>query len=273
MASVLISAGLCHRIATLRTAYGLVSALVLVGSTLPDARGNGVVLADSVTEFSLTQGQDAWFYGIYDQTTHGPVYLPDQFRPFDVADGSANTWKASETLVPSPDPDGRDNRVFLNLNAEGGHPTGIDIDGQNRIVWAVRRYVSEIAGTLAVRFDARKINIANPNGGGITARIFVDGTPLLSQYIANMDGLGVQGTLNVPVSVGSRIDFAIDPLGVVSPRDGVYSPRADGSHFSAVITEVPESTGMTLSGLGWVSGWHVARRRQRQRRSAGQGES
>ncbi|MDA1179297.1 MAG: hypothetical protein O2931_10930, partial [Planctomycetota bacterium] len=102
------------------------------------------------------------------------------------------------------------------------------------------------------KFDVRKVNTTNENGGGITARIFREGNPVLTQFIANPDGIGVQGTLIVPVEIGSRIDFAIDPLGVVSPRDGVYSPRADGSHFSAIISEVPEPSSACLLGFGGV---------------------
>ena len=228
------------------TVTGMLCLWLCPGQTL---EAIGLEIANSINEFSLTQGQNGWTYGIFDQTAHGAAYGPDHFALFDVPDAPSNSWKASTTLVPAPSPDGRDNTFFLNINAVGGHPTGIDIDGQNRIVWAMRRYTSEAAGVMAIRFDAHKLNTVNPNGGGITARIFLEGQEILTQFIANDDGLGVQGTLTIPVVVGSRIDFAIDPLGVVSPRDGVYSPRADGSHFSAILEIVPEPTSATLAGL------------------------
>ncbi len=187
------------------------TAIVLIAVAAPHARAG--IIADSIADFSLVQGQDGWSYGFYDETDGAP-YNPAGFTQFDVANAPDNNWKASDALVPSPPGPGEENNTFLSINAVGGHPTGVDIDGQDRILWAIRRFQSSLAGPVSIAYDIHKLNTTNLNGGGITGRIFVDGVEKLTQFIANADGTGVQGVLTVPVSVGSLIDFVIDPLGV-----------------------------------------------------------
>lgn len=220
------------------------------------------VIANSVTEFSNVQGADNWTYGFFDNTSL-IGYQPGGFTQFDTFD--SNSWKASNTLVPSSGP-GIENNFFLNINAAGGHPTGTGILGQNRLLWAMRRYTSEVAGLIQIDFDLRKLNFTNSDAGGITGRIFVDGQSILDQFIANADGIGIQSSILVSVGVGSNIDFAIDSLGVRSTRDSdPRSPRADGSHFSAVIsqvTTVPEPSSACVV-LGLTAVLLVSRRRFR----------
>ena len=154
---------------------------------------------------------------------------------------------------------GDQNNDFLYLDQSGGHPTGIGPGAQDNIIWAVRRYQSEFTGLVDIAFDLRKLNIVNSGGGGITGRIFIDGVEVFTQFIENDDGGGVQNVLTRAVSVGSFIDFAIDPSGVLPKTggDGPLSARADGSHFSAVIlTHVPEPSGILLLGIGLLPlGW------------------
>ena len=78
----------------------------------------------------------------------------------------------------------------------------------------------------------RKENVFNNAGGGITGRIFVDGMQVFSELVDNFDDDPTVSIVNVDVMVGSFIDFAIDPTGVLpldtSRGDGIFSPRADG---------------------------------------------
>ena len=207
-----------------------------------------VPIADSTTEFSDVQGQDGWFYGFFNQgATPSTTYTSAAFEVFDSYNTANMRWEASDALV------GGQNNVFLSLSAEGGHPTGIGPSGQDRIIWAVRRYTSQVAGLIDISYDLRKENFMNPEGGGITGRIFVDGVELFTQLIGNLDSIGVQGVLTRSVSVGSVIDFAIDPKGTppLAGVDGIYSARADGTHFSATIQmSVPEPATFALMGLG-----------------------
>jgi hypothetical protein len=217
-------------------------------------------IADSMVEFSGVQGQDNWFYGFYNQgaaggSPHG--YTVGGFTAFDTF--VAGRWEASDAQV------GANNNDFLNLNAVGGHPNGLDL-GQDRLIWAVRRYQSEVAGLVDIAFDLRKINVSNSLGGGVTGRIFIDGVEVYTQFIENLDDLGVQGVLTANVSVGSFIDFAIDPTSNNPPGgQSPFSARADGSHFSATISPnaIPEPSTAMLLGAGCLAvvGWTSSRRR------------
>lgn len=81
------------------------------------------LLADSVAEFSTTQGQDNWEYGFFIKgPENGPAYTVaafEQFNNFVGTDATTGRWEASNAQV------GAQNNEFLSLNAEGGHPTGL----------------------------------------------------------------------------------------------------------------------------------------------------
>jgi hypothetical protein len=195
---------------------------------------HGAIVADSIAEFSNIQGQDNWTYGVFIAGTDPSALTPYTtagFQNFDNFDIAENNWLASSTLV------GARNNTFLNLGAEGGHPTGLGPGDQDTIIWTMRRYASEVDGLYDLNIDLKKTNVVNPSGGGITGRIFVNGTEVFTQIIANDDNVGVQLKLLVDLEVGSLIDFAIDPTGITptSGSDNIYSARADGSHFAAII--------------------------------------
>jgi PEP-CTERM motif len=224
-------------------------------------RASGAFIADSVTEFSSVQGQDGWFYGFYNQGAAGGLphgYTSGGFTQFDTF--NVARWEASDAQV------GANNNDFLTVNAVGGHPNGLDL-GQNSLIWGVRRYQSEVAGLVDIAIDLHKINVSEPRGGGVTGRIFIDGIEVWTQFIENLDGLGVQLVLTRNVSVGSLIDFAIDPTSNNPPvGQSPFSARADGSHFSAVISThaVPEPSTLAMLGTGCLAlvGWSFSIRRQ-----------
>lgn len=189
-------------------------------------------IADSIADFSNVQGQNRWYYGFFNQgPDNSTAYSPGSFQNFTTFGVvGAGVWGASDVQV------GSQNNVYLGLGSATGHPTGLKPpDEQDRIIWAVRRYVSEVAGDIDIALDLRKDN-TNPNGGGITGRVFVDGVEIYTQFVAATNGAGFQPTLVHNVALDSIIDFVIDPLGVAVNSDGPFSPRADGTRFSAVIS-------------------------------------
>jgi hypothetical protein len=233
------------------------------------SRVEAVPLANSVAEFSGVQGQDNWYYGFYNQGAAGGLphgYTSTGFTEFDTF--SAGLWRASVAQV------GLNNNIFLNVNPLGGHPNGLDL-GQNALIWAIRRYQSEVSGLVDIAFDLRKLNVTNPLGGGITGRIFIDGVEVWTQFIANFDGTGVQGVLTQNVLLGSFIDFAIDPTSNNPPLgQSAFSARADGSHFSATIatstiSTIPEPSSLALYGAGSLVllGWGFSTRIQQRKLS------
>ncbi len=222
---------------------------LLALSTLCAAQAWSGVIANSVADFSGVQGQGGLFYGFFNQTANG-AYSTANFVEF--ANFVGGVWRPSDAQV------GAQNNLFWNSSSQGGHPAGIGPSTQDAAIWAMRRFVSTVCGNIVIAYDLGKLNVSEPNGGGITGRIFLDGVPVFAQFIANLDGAGVQGVLNLSVDVGSKIHFAIDPLGVAGGSgDNPLSARADGSRFTAVIStaEVPEpTTGLlacaALAGFG-----------------------
>ena len=218
-------------------------------------------IANSISDFSNVQGQNGWFYGFFNQGVDGSTpYTTGAFENFTTYGVvGPDVWGASDAQV------GAQNNVYLGLGAATGHPTGLaPPDTQDRIIWAVRRYVSEIAGDIDIAIDLRKENV-NANGGGVTGRVFVDGVEVYTQFVGATDGVGFQTTLVHNVGLNSLIELAIDPLGVAINLDGIYSPRADGTFFSAVISPhvVPVAPSLALMLVGLVG--LVASRRPRAR--------
>ncbi len=223
--------------------------LVCVALSLVVSAAHAAPIASSITEFSSAQGQDGWYYGYFNQGPNGAVaYTTSAFETFDTFGVvTAATWGASDAAI------GAQNNDYIGLGSTSGHPTGLaPPDAQDSIIWAVRRYVSEVAGDIAIQLDLRKEN-PNPNGGGITGRVFIDGAEVYTRYVAATDITGFQTILVHNVAVDSLIDFAIDPLGVAINNDGIYSARADGTIFSAVISPyvvpVAPSFVLMLGGL------------------------
>ena len=229
--------------------------------TVMTAAAGAAPIADSSADFAAAQGAHGWTYGFFNAgAAPGLAYAPANFIAFDTFNPILARWEASDAQV------GANNNDFLSLNAAGGHPNGIGPAPQDSIIWAVRRYTSEVAGTLDLSYLLRKNNTANVNGRGITGHLFVDGNELLDQFIANADGVGVQGVLTIAVTVGSPIDLAIDPTGLeTSPRDfSIHSARADGTDFSIVLNPhavpVPPGSWLIFGGtVGLIANWRRKR--------------
>lgn len=225
------------------------------------------LVADSIADFSGVQGGGGWSYGFFNRTADADdSYQATDFTPFALFNGTS--WKASEGPGGQL---GANNTQFLNINALGGHPTGIgpadpQFGAQDAIIWAMRRYVSEVDGPITLAYDLHKLN-TNPAGGGITGRIFVDGLEVFTQFLAAADGVGFVDTLALNVGIGTVIDFAIDPTGVVNGGDNAASARADGSQFSARITT--RENGLPAPASAWLAAAGLAVMLARRRRMRG----
>jgi hypothetical protein len=101
-----------------------------------------VIIADSVNEFSGTQGQNNWFYGFYDGPfTSSDFQLMTEFRTDTPTAFGSEVWWVDEGTY------------WTSLGALGGHPSGQSFSCLGRVPaghWAVRRWVSEVAGEVTI---------------------------------------------------------------------------------------------------------------------------
>jgi hypothetical protein len=198
-------------------------------------------LANSVSEFSGTQGSNNWYYGYYNKTADADgVYQTTNFALFPRNPGAwsaTNYWTGTIWNWFAGDP------PWTEISDTGGHPNGINTGVQH---WAIRRWVAERDGTMIVHFRLAKSNV---NGGnGVTGRIFHNGVEKFSRTIAFNDaGTLTNDVIVTAVFVGDFIDIALDPTGT----DGNPDDGADGSIFTAVIDQEP---GLTLDWNSTATG-------------------
>ena len=174
---------------------------------VPSFTGGSIVLANSVTEFSGTQGSNGWFYGQYftngfQNFTQLPVYNSDV-------------------------PQWQDNQAFNTpfLDAYGGHP------GVDDFKLAVRRWISPYTGTvdISLAFYDRDGNC----GDGAHVRVLLNGTQVW-EYL-NIPTTLVTQSFSQAITAGDVLDFVIDPI---------TNTGCDNTQFTALITT---SNGLSTS--------------------------
>lgn len=202
----------------------------LAVSALGTAHADTLV-ADSVADFSGTQGNNSWFYGY--ESGSLASYSPGSFTQFGFFDGTA--WHATSTYNPP----------WTQLWATGGHPN--TWYGLRQV--AVRRWVSETSGSVTI---AGTLADTHPGGDGVAGAIYVDGN------LVWKGDIGSSGSTNFSfstlVSQNAKVDFVLDA------KD---TDATDSSRFSATITAAvpePETYAMLMAGLGLLGA--AARRRK-----------
>lgn len=184
-------------------------------------------LADSVADFSLTQGSNNWYYGYYpaDNLTASGFTLLDST--------AGDFWHHSATWWPS----------WTSIFADVVHPNGVN--SPDELEWVVRRWVSpgdfniSISGLLA-KFDT--------GGNGVVGSILVDGHYVFSRCLGPSDLVGDNYFVSTSVAAGSTVDF------VVRPQTTDYY---DSTLFTALISTseipVPEPSAIAIAGLGLLA--------------------
>ena len=115
-----------------------------------DASGPFVpmTIADSVSEFSGQQGSNNWYYGYWDRRADPNGIYSDLDLTFfpnaNEAFGSNNFWNGTAWTWFNGNP------PFTQLTAQGGTPNASNGVPTRADHWAVRRYVSEVAGPVTI---------------------------------------------------------------------------------------------------------------------------
>jgi len=195
-----------------------------------------ILVADSAAEFSGRQGQDNWSYGYYNKTTDKVTgYAVPDFIPFPRSDGypsASNFWNGTTWDWFKGDPPGTE------IGPTYTRPNGINNGHEH---WPIRRWASEVSGTLTIKWKLAK---QDPNGRGVTGRVFHQGLQKDLVILAGDNITGVVRTnILTDVKIGDFIDFALAPAGVANSTDD----GSDASHMSASI-QVTASLGSQVQG-------------------------
>jgi hypothetical protein len=180
------------------------------------------LLADSVADFSLTQGERGWSYG-YDSGSLDTFTLM--------------TRKSVVTNYVPPSNDvwdcwANDTVHWTQIFQLGGHPNGTDTTTPSTAILqrAVRRWTSTFAGEVTISGEIAKIDTIGSNG--VDAFVYVDGTQLYTTFIAGDDSAGRIYEVVAALRVGSTVDFVLDP------HDG--ADHHDLSRFTGIVVRVEQ---------------------------------
>ena len=169
----------------------------------------GTLVADSLAEFSGTQGANGWHYG-YREGNY--PYDPDGFIP--LAGGSGNgAWDATTQHWTGDANDSNGNWdmviaapswIMVNRNSMHPQAVGGSIGAPQQ---AVRRWVSEVEGEIGI---IGYFNNTSANNDGTFGRIFHNGE---EKYAALTDGTRADYNVHFTVAIGDKVDFVVDDGG------------------------------------------------------------
>jgi hypothetical protein len=171
------------------------------------------VVADSYNDFSGTQGTNGWYYGYYSGNltastfTLFPVYDPDYFddiingayiaygyTPFSEIGGYGGYYISTDYWTSLFPLGGCGNQAVPDWGKQGAEQ------------YAVRRWVSDVAGTVTISGL-----MDSDTGGCMTVAIDVDGNQVFSEQTVPEQ---TSYSFSTDVSVGSDVDFIVTVHGV-----------------------------------------------------------
>lgn len=158
--------------------------------------GGVEIVADSVAEYSGTQGDYGWWYGYVEPSTSTDWVEMTHYLTGVTTPG----WYAD----PS--------QYWTSIADDAAHPNGlITSEGRSELEqWAVRRWVSDEVGLLTVHSHLAK-NYEDGTTNGVAARVMVDGVEAMSWKIEGWDDEGTDDVFDITVAYGSTVDFVLDP--------------------------------------------------------------
>lgn len=188
--------------------------LVLVVAVIGAPQACADIIADSVQDFSGRQGLGGWMYGYWDESgdADGKYDHRRDFRmlrkfgtdPINRLSGRAEFTTGDLWYL-------EDGRFYTSLWAEGSHPHGdLNLGKYARAKhWAVRRWVSNVSGSIEISGHAGKVMPWGQNwGGSVKFIVVVDGNRV---YEAEADDGGQEYSVRASVEFGTPVDFLIGP--------------------------------------------------------------
>ena len=203
-------------------------------AVLAGLKANRVIVADSTREFGGVQGGNNWYYGYYDQRADveagDGTYAASDFIPFADTVWNGGAWDLVDNNVTGVGP-------WTEITCTGGHPAA---NGQTdtSVHWAIRRWVSEVGGTVQIESYLRQQSGA---GDGIYGRVFHNGKELGARFSL---GRAARFILEATVAAGDTIDFAIDADGAGNLAVGgldTIDDGSDGTTWLATVTHLQTS--------------------------------
>jgi hypothetical protein len=190
--------------------------------------GDTALVADTVEDWSDTgeQGYKGWTYGAFIKTNTAAVYSPGRFGAFPSAPGPHgvnNFWNGEMWQWFDGDPPF--DRIGRITSMPNIFPSTSTTNAQEH--WVIRRWVSEIAGTLHIDWHLAKKDLT---GNGATARVLRNGNPVGTQItIGGADFVGSnRADVIANVQVGDVIDFTVEPGGDIVGDECFFSAVVHG---------------------------------------------
>ena len=181
--------------------------------------GTETLLADSVADYSATgvQGHNSWYYGYYNRSRDTGGYAVEDFTQFPDNYFTGVVWDW---------PDG--NPPHTLVGQRNMNPNGVNSGDEH---WAMRRYISEAAGSLEITWAIRKSGLA-AGGTGVSGHVYHNGELVDEVTISGTSTSFTTRTVVVDgAAVGDTIDFAVSPRGTdLLPLDTM-----DASQLTATI--------------------------------------
>ena len=185
------------------------------------------LLADSVADFSLTQGERGWYYGYDTGSLDGFTLMTRKSVITQYVPASNDVWDCWAN----------DTAHWTQIFQLGAHPNGTATSTPSNAILqrAVRRWVSTFAGDVTISGEIAKIDVV-PVSNGVDAYVYVDGgAPRYNTLIGGEDGGGRAYEVVASLQVGSTVDFVLDP------HEG--DDHHDLSRFTGIIVRVDTGPG------------------------------
>lgn len=155
------------------------------------------LVADSVRDYSLVQGRNAWYYGLWRRSDDADKLYRGTSAEFTLMQLYENSWRTPD-YAPMPSPQ----FSWAMINAEYEHPA------LAHELMPVRRWVSPGQGPAEIEVTFAKSDASG--GDGVGCRLYVDGILQSEGEIEGTDGVGKTLTSRVHLNLRSSVDVLLD---------------------------------------------------------------